>query len=125
MNKYAISALATVVLLASVQFGCTKQETTSENQSDVQTQSTQTESQQQEKESPMSAQYRSLTPFGSNAPAITEYTLVRFETTDGNVDMEIYPQAAPNAAKRSNVEGSKLRIWKIYQLQPLMPLSVL
>lgn len=100
MNKYAISALAAVVLLASVQFGCTKQEAASENQSDAQTQSVQAQSQQQEKESPMSAQYRSLTPFGSNAPAITEYTLVRFETTDGDVDMEIYPQAAPNAAKR-------------------------
>lgn len=104
MNKYAASALVAILLLAGVQSGCTKQETTSENQSRAQSHSEQAASemqpQQQEKESPMSAQYRSLTPFGSNAPAITEYTLVRFETTDGDVDMEIYPQAAPNAAKR-------------------------
>ena len=53
-----------------------------------------------EKEGTMSAQYRSLIPFDSNAPAITKFTLVRFETTAGNIDMEIYPEAAPNAAER-------------------------
>lgn len=104
MNKYVVSGLVAVILLAGVQFGCTKQETAAEKPATTQTQSesalSSEPSQPQEKESPMSAQYRSLTPFGSNAPAITEYTLVRFETSDGDVDMEIYPQAAPNAAKR-------------------------
>ena len=68
MNKYAASALVAILLLAGVQSGCTKQETTSENQSRAQSHSEQAASemqpQQQEKESPMSAQYRSLTPFG-------------------------------------------------------------
>ena len=33
-------------------------------------------------------------------PALTEVTTVRFATTAGEVVMEVYPQAAPNAAKR-------------------------
>ncbi|MBQ7502924.1 peptidylprolyl isomerase [bacterium] len=49
----------------------------------------------------MSKDYRYLTPYQPNAaPKITKYTVVRFETTKGNVDMEIYPEAAPNAATR-------------------------
>jgi len=33
-------------------------------------------------------------------PALTEVTTVRFATTAGDVVIEVYPQAAPNAAKR-------------------------
>jgi peptidyl-prolyl cis-trans isomerase A (cyclophilin A) len=33
-------------------------------------------------------------------PALTQVTTVRFETTGGDVVIEVYPQAAPNAAKR-------------------------
>jgi len=33
-------------------------------------------------------------------PALTEVTTVRFATTAGEVVIEVYPQAAPNAAKR-------------------------
>lgn len=48
----------------------------------------------------MSNDYRGLRPFGGNAPAITEYETVRFQTDAGDILMEIYPQAAPNAANR-------------------------
>ncbi|MBQ7529556.1 peptidylprolyl isomerase [bacterium] len=44
--------------------------------------------------------YRTLTPYDTKAPQITEFTLVRFETTEGDIDIEVYPQAAPNAAER-------------------------
>lgn len=51
--------------------------------------------------SQLSKDYRYLIPYQPNAaPKITKYTVVRFETTKGNIDMEIYPEAAPNAAKR-------------------------
>ena len=36
----------------------------------------------------------------STAPALTQVTKVRFATTAGDVVIEVYPQAAPNAAKR-------------------------
>ncbi|MGM9991508.1 MAG: peptidylprolyl isomerase [Candidatus Bruticola sp.] len=116
MNIYRLSTLAAVLIFASLQFGCAKTQETAAERGASQAQSQQVQPQEnkpaeqsasepaaqqsQEKESPMSAQYRSLTPFGPEAPTITEYTLVRFETTDGDIDMEIYPQAAPNAAKR-------------------------
>ena len=34
------------------------------------------------------------------APSLTEVTTVRLDTTAGDVVIEVYPQAAPNAAKR-------------------------
>lgn len=37
---------------------------------------------------------------GVEAPTLTEKTTVRFETTAGNLVIEVYPQAAPNAAQR-------------------------
>ena len=46
------------------------------------------------------SKYRHLKPFYDNAPALTEVVKVRFKTSVGNIEMEIYPQAAPNAAKR-------------------------
>lgn len=46
------------------------------------------------------SKYRHLKPFYDNAPALTEVVKVRFKTSAGNIEMEIYPQAAPNAAKR-------------------------
>ena len=36
----------------------------------------------------------------STAPAITKKTVIRFETTAGELAIEVYPDAAPNAAKR-------------------------
>ena len=36
----------------------------------------------------------------STAPALTEVTKVRFATTAGDLVIEVYPQAGPNAAKR-------------------------
>lgn len=42
-----------------------------------------------------------LTPFrGVKAPEITEVTTLTFTTDIGDITMEVYPQAAPNAAKR-------------------------
>ena len=44
-----------------------------------------------------------LTPlpqFKDRAPALTQVTRVRFITTQGNILMELYPQAAPNAVAR-------------------------
>jgi cyclophilin family peptidyl-prolyl cis-trans isomerase len=35
-----------------------------------------------------------------DAPKITKHTTVKFETTAGNLTIEVYPEAAPNAAKR-------------------------
>ncbi len=46
------------------------------------------------------SKYRHLKPFYDNAPALTEVVKVRFTTSAGNIEMEIYPQAAPNAAGR-------------------------
>ncbi len=47
------------------------------------------------------AQETKLVPLpGKTAPALTEVTTVRLETTAGDVVIEVYPQAAPNAAKR-------------------------
>ncbi len=46
--------------------------------------------------------YHGLTPFSDekNVPQITEVTTIAFKTDEGDITMEIYPQAAPNAAKR-------------------------
>ncbi len=46
------------------------------------------------------SKYRHLKPFETTAPALTEMVKVRFKTSAGSIEMEIYPQAAPNAAKR-------------------------
>jgi cyclophilin family peptidyl-prolyl cis-trans isomerase len=49
------------------------------------------------------AQDTKLTPLPGKegtVPALTEVTTVRFATTAGDVVIEVYPQAAPNAAKR-------------------------
>ena len=49
------------------------------------------------------AQPSYLTPlpqFKDRAPALTQVTRVRFVTTQGNILMELYPQAAPNAVAR-------------------------
>jgi cyclophilin family peptidyl-prolyl cis-trans isomerase len=50
-----------------------------------------------------SAQAAPLTPLPGkegSVPALTEVTTVRFDTDAGEVVIEVYPQAAPNAAKR-------------------------
>lgn len=50
-----------------------------------------------------SAQELKLVPLpgkASTAPALTLVTTVRLDTTAGDVVIEVYPQAAPNAAKR-------------------------
>lgn len=45
--------------------------------------------------------YRGLRPFpGAKAPEITQVETVRFQTDAGDLVIEVYPQAAPNAAKR-------------------------
>jgi cyclophilin family peptidyl-prolyl cis-trans isomerase len=52
---------------------------------------------------PAAAQEMKLTPLPGKAgtvPALTEVTTVRLDTTAGDVVIEVYPQAAPNAAKR-------------------------
>jgi cyclophilin family peptidyl-prolyl cis-trans isomerase len=52
---------------------------------------------------PAAAQEMKLTPLPgqeSAAPALTEVTTVRLATTAGDVLIEVYPQAAPNAAQR-------------------------
>jgi cyclophilin family peptidyl-prolyl cis-trans isomerase len=52
---------------------------------------------------PASTAEAKLTPLlgkESAAPALTEVTTVRFATTGGDVVIEVYPQAAPNAAQR-------------------------
>jgi cyclophilin family peptidyl-prolyl cis-trans isomerase len=53
---------------------------------------------------PSAAQSASpLTPLPGkegSVPALTEVTTVRLETTAGEVVIDVYPQAAPNAAKR-------------------------
>ena len=47
------------------------------------------------------AQQPRLVPLpGKTAPALTQVTKVRLATTAGDVVIEVYPQAAPNAAKR-------------------------
>lgn len=49
------------------------------------------------------AQEMKLVPLPGKAgtvPALTEVTTVRLDTTAGDVVIEVYPQAAPNAAKR-------------------------
>lgn len=47
------------------------------------------------------AQPATLTPLpGAKAPALTQVKRVRFVTTVGNFLVEVYPEAAPNAAKR-------------------------
>ncbi len=49
----------------------------------------------------VSDKYRGLTPFKDvSAPEITEYTTISFKTDAGELVIEVYPQAAPNAAKR-------------------------
>ena len=37
---------------------------------------------------------------GKQAPALTQSTTIRMETTAGDVVIEVYPEAAPNAAQR-------------------------
>jgi peptidyl-prolyl cis-trans isomerase A (cyclophilin A) len=52
---------------------------------------------------PASTAEAKLTPLPGKegtAPALTEVTTVRLATTAGDVLIEVYPQAAPNAAKR-------------------------
>ena len=52
---------------------------------------------------PAAAQELKLVPLpdkASTAPALTDVTTVRLDTTAGDVLIEVYPQAAPNAAKR-------------------------
>ena len=50
---------------------------------------------------PAPQQAQRLTPLpGAAAPALTQVTKVRLATTAGDVVIEVYPQAAPNAAKR-------------------------
>jgi homoserine O-acetyltransferase len=52
---------------------------------------------------PRAAQDQKLTPLPgkeATAPALTQVTRVRLATTGGDVVIEVYPQAAPNAAKR-------------------------
>ncbi len=46
--------------------------------------------------------YHGLVPFEDekNVPEITEVTTILFKTDAGDITMEVYPQAAPNAAKR-------------------------
>lgn len=49
------------------------------------------------------AQEMKLVPLpdkANTAPALTEVTTVRLDTTAGDVVIEVYPQAAPNAAQR-------------------------
>ena len=49
----------------------------------------------------MAEKYRGLVPFNpAKAPEITEVVTVSFQTDAGNLTIEVYPQAAPNAAKR-------------------------
>lgn len=49
----------------------------------------------------VSDKYRGLTPFKDvSAPEITDYTTISFKTDAGELVIEVYPQAAPNAAKR-------------------------
>lgn len=49
----------------------------------------------------MSEKYHGLIPFNpQKAPAITEVITVKMETDAGDITIEVYPQAAPNAAKR-------------------------
>jgi cyclophilin family peptidyl-prolyl cis-trans isomerase len=53
--------------------------------------------------SPASTAEAKLTPLPgkeSTAPALTQVTTVRLATTGGEVVIEVYPQAAPNAAQR-------------------------
>jgi cyclophilin family peptidyl-prolyl cis-trans isomerase len=51
--------------------------------------------------SPAAAQGATLTPLpGKEVPALTQVTKVRLTTTAGDVVVDVYPQAAPNAAKR-------------------------
>ena len=53
--------------------------------------------------SPSAAQDAKLTPLPGKegtVPALTEVTTVRLATTAGDVVIEVYPQAAPNAAQR-------------------------
>ena len=52
---------------------------------------------------PAAAQEAKLVPLAGvegTVPALTDVTTVRFATTAGAVVIEVYPQAAPNAAKR-------------------------
>jgi homoserine O-acetyltransferase len=52
---------------------------------------------------PAAAQEQKLVPLPgkqSSAPALTEVTTVRLDTDAGDVVIEVYPAAAPNAAKR-------------------------
>jgi homoserine O-acetyltransferase len=50
---------------------------------------------------PLGAQPTTLTPLpGATAPTLTQVKKVRFVTSVGNFLVEVYPEAAPNAAKR-------------------------
>ena len=49
----------------------------------------------------MAEKFHGLEPFNpKKAPAITEIVTVNFKTDAGDLVIEVYPQAAPNAAKR-------------------------
>lgn len=53
------------------------------------------------KEINVNDKYRGLKPFRNvKAPEITEVVTLSFKTTVGDMVIEVYPQAAPNAAKR-------------------------
>lgn len=113
-TKFRVLASAAIILGACLQFGCNNGQNAANNdggqppaqQSEAarkdpaEAQSEKTGEGEQTKETAMSEQYRSIIPFSPSAPKITKYTTVRFETSQGNIDMEIYPEAAPNAAKR-------------------------
>lgn len=55
----------------------------------------------EEKAETETSKFRHLEPFdAAQAPALTEVQRVRFQTSAGDLELEIYPQAAPNAAQR-------------------------
>ncbi len=98
MKKSSLLALGALLLGVSLQFGCTAKE--GANPQATQATPAAAAAANTTEESPMSADYRALIPYDASAPKITTFTLVRMETTEGNLDIEVYPQAAPNAAKR-------------------------
>lgn len=110
MNSYSKIALAALLLGTSLQFACTKtpektEELPKAKVNTAQVQETQEELPPQDKliQCKQEDEYRSLVPYDdqkANAPKINQYYWARFETTEGDIDIEIYPQAAPNAANR-------------------------
>ncbi|MBQ7529555.1 peptidylprolyl isomerase [bacterium] len=109
MNNYSKIALATLLLGTTLQFACTQAPKDIKKPENPQVKVSQ--GQEETGELPCqdklisceSKGYRSLVPYEdqkANAPKIDQYYLARFETTEGDIDIEIYPQAAPNAARR-------------------------